>query len=43
MGLDKKVVGGKIRFVLLHALGKAIITDEVPEDLLRLTLETCCE
>jgi 3-dehydroquinate synthase len=43
MGLDKKVVGGKIRFVLLTALGKAIITDEVPENLLRLTLETCCE
>jgi len=43
MGLDKKVVGGKIRFVLLHALGKAIITDDVPEDLLRLTLEACCE
>jgi 3-dehydroquinate synthase len=43
MGLDKKVVGGKIRFVLLKALGQAIITDDVPESLLRQTLEACSE
>ena len=41
MGLDKKVVGGKMRFVLLEAIGHAVVTGEVPEDLLRQTLEAC--
>ena len=41
MGLDKKVEGGKMRFVLLKALGQAVITDAVPADLLKLTLESC--
>lgn len=41
MGLDKKVSGGKIRFILLKALGEAVITDEAPADLLKLTLESC--
>lgn len=41
MGLDKKVADGKIRFVLLKALGQALITDEVPAELLNLTLESC--
>ncbi len=39
MGLDKKVEGGKIRFVLLKAIGHAVISEAKPE-LLRLTLET---
>lgn len=34
MGRDKKVQAGKIRFVLLKALGQAMITDEVSEDYL---------
>jgi 3-dehydroquinate synthase len=42
MGLDKKVADGKIRFVLLKALGQAVITDEVPVELLGQTLESCC-
>jgi len=42
MGLDKKVVQGRIRFVLLKALGTAVITDEVPQPLLDETLEACC-
>ncbi len=33
MRLDKKVVGGKLRFVLLEAPGKAVVRDDVPEDL----------
>jgi 3-dehydroquinate synthase len=41
MGLDKKVADGKMRFVLLQALGQAVITDEVPVDLLKQTLESC--
>jgi 3-dehydroquinate synthase len=38
MGLDKKVQGGKIRFVLLEAIGRAIVS-EVPPELLRQTLD----
>jgi 3-dehydroquinate synthase len=41
MGLDKKVEGGKIRFVLLKSLGQAVITDAVPQALLEQTLEAC--
>ncbi len=41
MGLDKKVVGGKIRFVLLEAIGRASVTGDVPEELLRQTLAAC--
>lgn len=39
MGLDKKVVGGKLRFVLLKAIGHAVVS-EAPEDLLRQTLDS---
>lgn len=35
---DKKVKDGKIRFVLLHALGDAFVTDEVPTDALQAVL-----
>ena len=38
MGLDKKVEGGKIRFVLLRSIGEATVTAEVPEALLQATL-----
>jgi 3-dehydroquinate synthase len=41
MGLDKKVMGGKMRFVLLKAIGHAVVTGDVPEALLRQTLEAC--
>ncbi len=39
MGLDKKVEGGKIRFVLLKAIGNAVVFGDVPDELLRQTLE----
>lgn len=42
MGLDKKVADGKIRFVLLKSLGHAVITADVPQNLLEQTLESCC-
>jgi len=34
MGHDKKVEGGKLRFVLLTKLGEAVITADVPTDVL---------
>jgi len=38
MGLDKKVQDGKIRFVLLKAIGQAVVS-EAPPELLRQTLD----
>lgn len=38
MGLDKKVQGGRIRFVLLKAIGGAVVS-EAPPELLRQTLD----
>ncbi len=41
MGLDKKVEDGKMRFVLLKEVGRAVVQGEVPAELLRQTLEAC--
>jgi 3-dehydroquinate synthase len=41
MGLDKKVESGKMRFVLLESIGKAVLTSEVSEGMLRETLKAC--
>src|SRR5450830_1923325 len=41
MGLDKKVEGGKMRFVLLKQVGRAVVYGEVPPALLQQTLEAC--
>lgn len=38
MGLDKKVIGGKIRFVLLKSIGCAVISGDVGPELLQQTL-----
>ena len=35
MGHDKKVESGKMRFVLLKKLGEAVITGDVPGEVLR--------
>ena len=43
MGLDKKIIDGQIRFVLLKGLGNAVISSDVPADQLRATLEACSE
>ncbi|MDR0480616.1 MAG: 3-dehydroquinate synthase [Gallionellaceae bacterium] len=42
MGLDKKVEGGKMRFVLLKAIGHAVVSADAPETALCQTLEACC-
>ena len=34
MGHDKKVEGGKMRFVLLKKMGEAVITADVPTEVL---------
>jgi 3-dehydroquinate synthase len=41
MGLDKKVEGGKMRFVLLKKIGQAAMHSEVSPELLRQTLRAC--
>jgi 3-dehydroquinate synthase len=41
MGLDKKVEGGKMRFVLLKQVGQAVVNGEVPQELLQQTLQAC--
>jgi 3-dehydroquinate synthase len=38
MGLDKKVENGRIRLILLQAIGKAVFTADYPSTLLRETL-----
>lgn len=39
MGVDKKVLHGKIRLVLLHGLGNAVVTDDFDPALLRATID----
>ncbi|MBI5429834.1 MAG: 3-dehydroquinate synthase [Nitrosomonadales bacterium] len=41
MGMDKKVEGGKIRFVLLKEIGRAVVYGDAPAELLRQTLQAC--
>ena len=41
MGLDKKVEGGKMRFVLLKQVGRAVVYGDVPAELLQQTLGAC--
>jgi 3-dehydroquinate synthase len=38
MGMDKKVLSGRIRLVLMEKLGRAVVTDQYPESVLEATL-----
>lgn len=42
MSVDKKVAGGAIRWVLLDGIGRAVSRRDVPEALVRSTLEALC-
>lgn len=39
MGQDKKVIDGRLRFILARRIGKAFVTEDVPTDVLRSVLE----
>ena len=39
MGQDKKVLDGKLRFVLARGIGEAFVTDAVPREVLQGVLE----
>jgi 3-dehydroquinate synthase len=39
MGMDKKVLGGRIRLVLLQGIGRAAVVDDYPEHALEATLQ----
>ncbi len=41
MGVDKKVLDGRLRLVLLEAMGKAIVTSDIDVDLLMQTFSAC--
>jgi 3-dehydroquinate synthase len=41
MGLDKKVEGGKMRFVLLESIGKATVRSDVSANMLTAILQEC--
>lgn len=41
MGVDKKVLDGRLRLVLLESLGKAIVTSDINTDLLMETFAAC--
>jgi 3-dehydroquinate synthase len=38
MGMDKKVLGGRIRLVLMRRLGQAVVEGDYPADILQATL-----
>jgi 3-dehydroquinate synthase len=39
MGMDKKVLAGRIRLVLVKQLGEGVVTGDYPADVLTATLE----
>jgi 3-dehydroquinate synthase len=40
MGFDKKVAGGKIRFILPDRIGHVVIRDDVPPEVVRDAVES---
>ncbi len=41
MAVDKKASGGKIRFVVLEALGRAVLRDDLPQNAVRAAIRAC--
>ena len=41
MGLDKKVEGGNMRFILLRHIGEAVLHSDVPAEILTETIIEC--
>jgi 3-dehydroquinate synthase len=41
MAVDKKILDGRLRLVLLRGIGKAVVASDFPPELLDRTLETC--
>jgi 3-dehydroquinate synthase len=41
MGVDKKAEGGRVRYVLLEDIGRAFVTAEVPEEVIRAAIAAC--
>jgi 3-dehydroquinate synthase len=39
MGQDKKVIDGRLRFILAHGIGQAFVADDVPGDKVRAVLD----
>ena len=39
MAIDKKVLDGRLRLVLLRQIGEAVVTDDYPKEILQATLE----
>jgi len=42
MAIDKKVLEGRLRLVLLKAIGEAVVTADFPASALQATLDACC-
>ena len=42
MAVDKKVLEGRLRLVLLRAIGEAVVTADFPASALQATLDACC-
>jgi 3-dehydroquinate synthase len=42
MAVDKKVLAGRLRLVLLRGIGDAVVTGDFDPQTLRACLEACC-
>ena len=42
MGHDKKVIGGRLRLVLLKRLGEAVTYAEADKSAIRAAIQSCC-
>ncbi len=43
MALDKKILKGRLRLILLDDIGAAVICDDTPDSMLDETLSVCCD